>query len=200
MTEQGCGSLGENPKMVLHIREQELEISALMIMRHDPSRDTPEPFNAVGIGIIGRRIDQVQVLLQLDEHAAHQQGTSGSVCLEIISHHDGPSPATFGASHGCAHLFAEHIGCASKSEPAIEPAIAPIHQAKSIDLAVVSRGLDEALPTAPFPTPESGKGRVKGELDLILQIEVGSRQQGQQIGKVGGKLIPQISLDQAVNG
>jgi hypothetical protein len=32
-------------------------------MRHDPPRDAPEPFNAIGIRIIGRRIDYVQVLL-----------------------------------------------------------------------------------------------------------------------------------------
>ncbi len=41
---------------------------------------------------------------------------------------------------------------------------------------------------------------MKGKLYLILQIEIGSRQQGEKVGKVGGKLIPQISLDQLVDG
>jgi hypothetical protein len=54
MTKHLCGSLGRCLKMVLHIREREREISTLMIMYHDSSRDAPEPFNAVGIGIKGR--------------------------------------------------------------------------------------------------------------------------------------------------
>jgi hypothetical protein len=41
---------------------------------------------------------------------------------------------------------------------------------------------------------------VKGKLHLILEIEVGLRQQGEQGGKIGGKLIPQISLDQGRDG
>jgi hypothetical protein len=41
---------------------------------------------------------------------------------------------------------------------------------------------------------------VKGELHLILEIEVGVRQEGEQGRKIGGKLIPQISLDQRLDG
>jgi hypothetical protein len=41
---------------------------------------------------------------------------------------------------------------------------------------------------------------VKGHLDLILQIQVGVRQQSQQSRQVGGKLIPPISLNSVING
>ena len=41
---------------------------------------------------------------------------------------------------------------------------------------------------------------MKGKLHLILQIEVGLRQQGKQGRKIGGKLIPQIRLDQRLDG
>lgn len=61
-------------KMGLHIRKQEREIAAVMMMRHDPSGDTPEPFNTIGIRVIGRRINEVQLLLQLTQHAKHEQG------------------------------------------------------------------------------------------------------------------------------
>ena len=74
--------------MALHIREQEREIATLMIMRDYPPRDAPEPLNAIGIGIIRRRVDEIQVLLQLSKHAAHEQGTSGGVRLEIIGKHE----------------------------------------------------------------------------------------------------------------
>ena len=59
MAQNLCGSLGQRLKMLFHIGEQQLKSATLMIMRHDPSRDTPEPFNAVGVGIIGRRIHHV---------------------------------------------------------------------------------------------------------------------------------------------
>jgi hypothetical protein len=36
---------------------------------------------------------------------------------------------------------------------------------------------------------------VKGKLHLILQVEVGSRQQGEQRQQIGGQLTPQISFD-----
>ena len=55
-------SPGECLKMGLDIRKQEVEIAALMIMRDHSSRDAPEPLNTVGIGIIGRRIDEVELL------------------------------------------------------------------------------------------------------------------------------------------
>ena len=62
MTEHGIGSPGECLKMGVYIRKQEVEIATLMIMRDHSSRDAPEPFNAVSIGIIGRRINEIQLL------------------------------------------------------------------------------------------------------------------------------------------
>jgi hypothetical protein len=41
---------------------------------------------------------------------------------------------------------------------------------------------------------------VKGNLELILQIQVGLRQQSRQSRQVGGKLIPQISFHQSFDG
>ena len=81
--------LGEYLEMLLHIGKQKLERVAMMIMCHDPPRDAPEPFNAIGVRIIGRRLHRAQMLFQFDEHAAHEQGTSRCVGLEIVSNHDG---------------------------------------------------------------------------------------------------------------
>ncbi len=199
MSEHICGSQGECLKMGLHIRDQEVEIPPLMIMSDHPSRDAPEPFNAVGIRIIGGGIDEVEPLLQLGKHAAHQQRSGCSMSPEIIGNHQSDPPATGRASDSCTHLFTEHIGGASRSNSAIEPAIAPVEQAKAIHLAVVSRGLDQALPASPFEAPEPRERRVKGELHLILQIEIGLRQEGKQNGKIDRKLSLQISLNQRLD-
>ena len=41
---------------------------------------------------------------------------------------------------------------------------------------------------------------MKGHLHLILQIEISLRQKREQVFQIGGKLIPQVSLDQIMNG
>jgi hypothetical protein len=41
---------------------------------------------------------------------------------------------------------------------------------------------------------------VKGYLHLILQIQISMRQQGEEVLQVGGKLIPQVSFYQIMNG
>jgi hypothetical protein len=41
---------------------------------------------------------------------------------------------------------------------------------------------------------------MKSHLHLILQIEVSAWQQSEQISQVGGKLIPQVSFNQIMNG
>src|SRR6266496_4540779 len=135
------------------------------------------------------------MLLELGEHAAHEKRASRGVGLEIVGNHDGHPSPLLGASHGSTHLLAEHIGSTSRSDPAIEPAITPVDQAKAIDLAIVPRRFDQALPTTPLATPDAREGRMKGHLHLILQIEVSLRQECEQRWQVDGKLTPQISLD-----
>src|SRR6266700_4055336 len=85
MTKHLCGSLCECLKMSLHIRKQECEIAAVMIVCHDPSRDAPEPFDAVGIGIIGGRIDQIQVLLQRRSRMLRKSRDPADVCVLRLS-------------------------------------------------------------------------------------------------------------------
>src|SRR6266699_932037 len=96
--------------MPLEIGEEQFEGGAVMSMGHEPSRNPPEPFNAVGIRIISRRIHQVYLLLQLGEHGAYQQGASRGVGLEIVVYHDCSESPLFGTGHGSTHLLTEHLG------------------------------------------------------------------------------------------
>src|SRR5258707_5994997 len=111
MTKHLCGSLCECLKMSLYIRKQECEIAAVMIMCHDPSRDAPEPFDAVGIGIIGGGLDQIQVILLLREHAAHEQRSSRRVRFVIFRHHESDATAPDIARHCYAHFGTSHNNC-----------------------------------------------------------------------------------------
>src|SRR5437588_7372088 len=180
MTKDLCGSFTQRLKMLLHIREEQFESAPVMIMGHDSSRDAPEPFDAVGIRIIGRSIHQIQLILKLAEQAAHEQGASGSMSLQIVGNHDGHPSPLLGTSHGGTHLLTEHLSSASRSNSAIEPAIAPVHQTEAIDLAIVPRRFDQALPTSPFEAPDTRESRVKSHLHFILQIEVSAWHKGEQ--------------------
>src|SRR5260221_7431551 len=162
MTKDLCRSPSQGLKMLLHIRQEQFERAAVMIMGHDSSRDAPEPFDAVGIRVIGRSVHQIQLILELAEQTSHEQGASRSVGLKIVSNHDGNPSTLLGTCHGNTHLLTEDISGASRSNSAIEPTIAPVHQAKAIDLAIVPRRFDQALPTSPFEAPHPREGRVKG--------------------------------------
>lgn len=99
-----------------------------------------------------------------------------------------------------AHLVAKDISRPSRGNPAIKPAIAPVHQPKAVDFAVVSRGFDQALPTSSFQAPDTCERGVKGKLHLILQVEIGAREELKQMGQIGRKLVSQISFDQWLHG
>ena len=120
--------------------------------------------------------------------------------LEMVGKHHGHPSSLLGTSHSATHLLAEHISSASGSNTAIEPAITPIHQAKTIHFPIIPRRFDQALPASSFSRPNARQGRVKSYLHLILQIEVSAWQESEQISQVGGKLVPQVSLDQVMNG
>jgi hypothetical protein len=97
-------------------------------------------------------------------------------------------------------LVTEHIRRPSRRNSPIKPDIAPIHQAKAVAFAIVSRRLDQELSPPPFATPDTREGWVKGTLHFILEVVVSSGQTGEEIRQVGRVLIPQISFDQIVNG
>jgi len=120
--------------------------------------------------------------------------------LEIVGNHDGNPSPFLGTSHSSTHLLAEHISRASRSDPAIEPTITPVDQAKAVDPAIIPRCFDQALPTPTLATLHARQCWVKGHLHLILQIQVSLRQECEQGWQVGGKLTPQISLDQVFDG
>lgn len=92
------------------------------------------------------------------------------------------------------------IGGSSGSNPAIKPPIPPVHQPKAVDLAVVTGCLDQTLSSSSFSPPDTCECWMESELHLLLQIEVCTREASEQFGQIGGKLIPQISLDQVLSG
>ncbi|HEX4204418.1 MAG TPA: hypothetical protein VHZ51_09520 [Ktedonobacteraceae bacterium] len=168
MTKDLSRSASQYLKMVLQVRKQKIECATMVIMRDHPSRDTPKPFNAVGVRIIGRGINQMQILFQFSQHATHEQGTSRCMGLEIIGDHNGHTPSLLRTSYGGTYLLAKHVSSTSSRNAAIKPAITPVQQAKAVDFAVIPGCFNQALPASSFSRPDARESRVKGHLHLIL--------------------------------
>jgi hypothetical protein len=113
-----------------------------MIMRDDPARDAPEPLDAIGVRVIGRRVDHKELIGEFGQHPPHQQGPWSRVGLEIVRNDDRHSPTRGRTSHRCTHLLAKDISGPSQGNPAIKPPIAPVHQPKAVDLPIITWGLD----------------------------------------------------------
>jgi hypothetical protein len=97
------------------------------------------------------------------------------------------------------HLLTKDIRSSSRGDPAIKPPIAPVHQSKAIDLAVLARRFHHPLPTTPFRALNPLKRGVKGKLHLILQVEMASREQRQELRHIERRVdsTDQLRLDPA---
>ena len=58
--------------MRMDILQQRGKGGPLMIMSDFPPRPAPEPLDPVGVGIVGGRVNEPQVVMQLGQHLAHQ--------------------------------------------------------------------------------------------------------------------------------
>ncbi len=118
----------------------------------------------LGIWIIGRRVNQRRLIWEFGQHAPHEQGPLSRVGLEIVRNDDRHPSACLRTSHRSPHLLTKDISGPACRNPAIKPPIAPVHQPKAIDLAVVARGFDQTLPAPPFQAPDTCERWVKGKL------------------------------------
>jgi len=67
-------------------------------------------------------------------------------------------------------------------------------------MPIIARRFHQALPATPFQAPDPCESRMKGKLHLVLQVEIGSREQRQEFRHIGRKLTPQISFNQVLHG
>lgn len=95
-----------------------------------------------------------------------------------------------------AQLLAEGADGAPGGEVPVEPAATPVDQAEAVDLGVGPRSLDQPLPAAPPAAPHARQRGMEGEVDRVLEVDVGAGQQRQQRGHVPRHGIPQLGLDE----
>src|SRR5687768_17350354 len=159
--------LPQSLEVDMNILQQCSNSVPLMVVGDFPSRPAPEPFNPIGVGVIGRRVDQPQVVAQLGQHLAHQLRPGGSMGPQIIGNYKRYASPGTRPSHGSPYLGAKDIRRAAGGQATVKPARAPVDKPKAIHLVVGSRGLDPALPAPAFPAPHAGEGGMEGKLDLV---------------------------------
>ncbi len=165
------------------------ERPALVVVGDDLAHRAPQPCDPVALRVVAGGVDEDQPLVILLLESAEELGAAWGVDAQVVQDHDGDPAARRGALDRAAELSAAGGGAASGCEVPVEPAVAPIHQAKA-DLAVVApRGLDQALAAPGGCTPDTGEGRVHGDVDFVLQGDVRSGHQLQQVEqtRVGGQ-------------
>lgn len=200
MGKHGRGVVGQGSELRPQISEQLVEVLPLMVMGDGVAHEAPEPFDAIGIWIIGGRIHQSEAVPGLGEQATHQERPAWGMCPQVVGQDDGDASALPRACDGGAQLLTEEGGGALGADAPVEPALAPIDQAKAVDLPVGAGGLDQALAASPFAAPDARERRVQGDLHLVLEVEISIRKESEQVGHSGGELIPQIRLNEIAKG
>jgi hypothetical protein len=80
-------------------------------------------------------------------------------------------------------------GAAAVGQGEVQVAVAPVDQPKAVLLGVGAGRLDPPLARAAAAGPDPGQGRVQGDLDLVLQVQVRAFQQPQQAGQILGEQV-----------
>ena len=171
-----------------------------MVVRDLPPRPAPEPLDPISVWVVGGGVNKPQVVMQLGQHLAYQLRPCGRMRAQVIDDDDRHAPASPRAGDRSPHLGAKDIRGAAWSQPAVKPPVAPVDQSEAIDFVVGPWSFDEALSASAFATPDAREGWMKGQMDFILEIDIGVGQEGPQGFQVWRHFLEHIGLDQRSHG
>jgi len=169
---------------------------ALMIVGHRLAAHPPQPLDAIGVRVIGRSVDQMQLALQLGQYLTNQPRAGLGVRSQVVGNHNRHSATGRRAGDGRTHLFAKRRCCTARRQAAIKPAVHPVHDAEAVELGVYSRGDYQSLAPPIFAAPHPGQRRVKGKLHFILEVDIRPWQHVEQGGQIRRKVVKEVAFDQ----
>lgn len=146
--------LSQGLAVLMDILQQCGQGSPLMVRGDLPSRPAPEPLDPVGVGIIGWRVNDPQVVLPLGEPLAHQLRARRCMGPQVVHEYQRQASSGSRPGDGRPHLGTKDIGGASWGQSAVKLARTPIDEAEAIALVVGARGLDQLLPATVLSAPD----------------------------------------------
>ena len=84
-----------------------------MRMRDGAAECSPEPFDAIGFGIIGGGVDQHQLATQFLQQCSHQERARGGVAAQVVQQHQRDPSTCLGTLDRAAQLSTQRWGRSS---------------------------------------------------------------------------------------
>lgn len=169
-----------------------------MVMGHFVAERWEETLRRIRFGTIRRGVNQALAIPVEIDGFAELLGAPDGVDAEIIGQNHGNLAPHLGTLDEVIDLATIGVGGASQGKAVGEPAIVPIGGDEGDDFGTLARGADQTLAVVTLARPASGERGMQPDVDFVLDGEVGFGQQAQQIGDIGGKLIPEIVGDEGV--
>lgn len=199
MTQGPIGIEVEILEVAESIAKQIGDVLPVMVMRHATAERRPKTLRGIGLRVIRWGRDETELVSVPLQGFSDHLGPLGRVDLGVIEQDQGNPPSRLGALDEVIELGDEGLGGAAGSKTPGAPALAPINGGKADGLEIDPWSPDQALTGMALPGPDPGQGRMMPHGHLILNVEVGPRQEGQQIGDIGRNLVPKIRLDESVD-
>lgn len=170
----------------------------MMVMGYLVPERREETFRGVRLGIVGRGVDEAEIVPVLIDARAELLGATEGMDTQIIRQDHGHLATIVRTLDKVIDLATIRVGGAPQGNTVGEPAVAPIGGDESDDFGTLARGTDQTLAVMAFARPATGDRRMQTDVDLVLDVQIRLGQQAQQIGDIDGNLIPEIVIDEGV--
>lgn len=194
--EDTVGGLVEAREIGPSVGVESHQVVAVMVMGDPRPHRPPEPLGGVRVRVVGRGVDQANLVGVCVEPGSEPLGATTGVDPEVVPQDESDAAAFLGALDQVVQLEADRGAVAMPTDAVREPTGAPVGRPKPDQLAILPGRAHPPLAPASLARPGAGKGRMQVQIDLILDVEIGVRQQAQKIVDVRGDFGLQVGLDQ----
>jgi hypothetical protein len=177
---------------------QVVEVVAPMIVGDVMPERLPEAFGGIGFGIVRGRVHEMETIAVQGEGLAQLRGARRGVDAQVVGENHGDPSPFIRAGDEVIKLLAIDIGRATQGDAVGEPAVAPIKGSEADDFGTLTRSADQALPVVALARPAPGQGRMEADVDLVLDVEIGSWEECKQFCHIRGHSIPELRFEERV--
>lgn len=198
LAQDRVGIAVETQEVIMRVELQIVQIVPPMIMGHLLPERLPEAFGGIGFRIVRGRVHETETIAVKRKGLAQLGGARRGVNAQVVGKNQGDAPPFVGAGDEVVELAAIDVGRASQRDAVREPTVAPVNGGEADDFGTLAGGADETLTVVPFARPAPGQGRMEANVDLVLDVKIGARQEREQLRHIGRHAIPELRFDERV--